>query len=190
MKRIAVTALLSALCLAAPATASADSGSITNVVPVGDGEVQGTYTTTSTTCTSDGFCGWFPFASKVPAGEACNDSSLTYVGNYQNESGTQTGTESFYPTADSVRLCLYIRGPDAVERLVAQYDYSPPPPASEAAPPLKVSEARETLPSILRREYGRRFTRRTNFRRSCYRWSTQRVRCTVRWDLPRRSEHA
>lgn len=96
---VAVVATL-ALIAAVPAAASADSGSITNVVEAGNGQLRATFTTTSMTCTAEGFCGWFPFAAQVAAGQACNDSSPVYVGNYQSESGTQTGTETFYLLAD------------------------------------------------------------------------------------------
>jgi hypothetical protein len=177
--RAAIVVLIATLAFVAgaPAVASADSGSITSVLPVGDGQLQATFTSTSTTCTPEGFCGWYPVAAQVPAGRSCDKSSLIYVGTYQSASGTQTGTETFYIDSDAVRLCLYISGPDYVDRLVAQYDYSPPTP-----PPLKVREARALLPSILRDEYDSRFTHRKHFKRSCYRYSTQKVRCTVRWD--------
>jgi hypothetical protein len=160
---------------ASPAVASADSGTITNVVAAGDDQIRATFTSTSTTCTPEGFCGWSPFATDVAAGQVCSPADDIYIGDYRNDPGTQTSTETFYPLAYSVRLCLYITGPDGVDRLVAQYDYAPPPP-------LKVREARANLPGILRREYHSRFTHRKHFRRSCSRYSTQKVRCTVRWD--------
>jgi hypothetical protein len=147
------------------------------VVAAGDGQIRATFTSTSTTCTPEGLCGWFPFATEVDAGQACSPADDIYEGNYKNEPGTQTSTETFPLLFDSVRLCLYISGPDAVDRLVAQYDY--------ASPPLTVREAKANLPDILRREYGRRFTHRKHFRRSCYRHSTQKVRCRVRWDWTR-----
>jgi hypothetical protein len=53
-------------------------------------------------------------------------------------------------------------------------------------PPLKVREARSRLPSVLRKEYGKRFTRRRgHLRKSCYRRSTEKVRCRVRWKTTR-----
>jgi hypothetical protein len=38
------------------------------------------------------------------------------------------------------------------------------------------------LPSILRSKFGGRFSSRRNFKRDCYRLTTQKVRCRVRWD--------
>ena len=58
---------------------------------------------------------------------------------------------------------------------MTQYDYAPPPA-------LKVREARASLPDILQQEYHSHFTHRKHYRRSCSRYSTQKVRCTVRWD--------
>jgi hypothetical protein len=174
--RAAIVVLMATLGFTAgtPAVASADSGSITSVLPVGDGQLQATFTSTSTTCTPEGSCGWSPFATEVEAGQACSPGDDIYIGGYTDVPGTQTSTETFYPLADSLRLCLYISGPDYVDRLVAQYDYTPPTP-----PPLTVREARALLPSILRDEYDSRFTHRKHFKRSCHRYSTQKVRCTV-----------
>jgi hypothetical protein len=64
------------------------------------------------------------------------------------------------------------------------------PPATSNArlnvPPLKIREARSRLPRVLREKYGRRFTRRRGpLRKSCYRLSTEKVRCRVRWDTKR-----
>jgi hypothetical protein len=53
-------------------------------------------------------------------------------------------------------------------------------------PPLKVREARSRLPGVLRKQYGKRFTRRRgHLRKSCYRRSTEKVRCRVRWKTTR-----
>jgi hypothetical protein len=49
-------------------------------------------------------------------------------------------------------------------------------------PPLTVSDARASLPGVLRQKFGGRFTARSNFSRSCHRLTTQKVRCKVRWD--------
>jgi hypothetical protein len=196
MKTVGVVLTLAA-CLIAPAVASADSGSITNVAASGDGQVSATYTTTSTTCTSYNFCGWYPHARQVPATQQCGPwqaDQLTYVGDYQDNPGTQTGTDTFYPVADAVRLCLYINDPNDTEPLVAEYVYpagtqpSPtPPPATDSpqpvsVPPMTASDARTLLPGVLRGKYGRRFTHRTHYKRSCYRWTSQTVRCDVRWE--------
>jgi hypothetical protein len=53
-------------------------------------------------------------------------------------------------------------------------------------PPLKIREARRRLPHVLRKQYGTRFTRRRGgLRKSCYRLSTEKVRCRVRWNTRR-----
>ena len=52
--------------------------------------------------------------------------------------------------------------------------------------PLTIREARRRLPRVLRKQYGRRFTRRRGpLRKSCYRRSTEKVRCRVRWNTRR-----
>jgi hypothetical protein len=51
-----------------------------------------------------------------------------------------------------------------------------------ASTPLKIREARRWLSRVLRKQYGKRFTRhRGPLRKSCYRLSTKKVRCRVRW---------
>jgi hypothetical protein len=216
VKRIMLVVVVAAL--AFPGSAWADAGSITNVVqsaspayPGDLGQASATYTSTSTTCTDYSFCGWYPWAAQVPAEAACPinppDSTtydLTYVGNYQDASGTQSGTDSFYPKWSSVRLCLYISSPDGTQRLVAQTTYTtvpgstttpPPPPPSTPPPssdadtyvaPMGVKEARSYLAGVLRHRYGKRFTRRRGrLQRFCYRISSEKVRCRVGWNYTR-----
>jgi hypothetical protein len=63
---------------------------------------------------------------------------------------------------------------------------TPTPNAKSDVPPLKIREARRRLPRVLRKQYGRRFTRRRgSLRKSCYRLSTEKVRCRVRWNTRR-----
>jgi hypothetical protein len=53
-------------------------------------------------------------------------------------------------------------------------------------PPLKIGEARRRLPSVLRKQYGRRYTsRRGRLKKSCYRRSSAKVRCRVGWKTRR-----
>jgi hypothetical protein len=53
-------------------------------------------------------------------------------------------------------------------------------------PPLKIGEARSRLPSVLRKQYGRRYTsRRGPLKQSCYRLSSEKVRCRVGWNTRR-----
>ena len=62
----------------------------------------------------------------------------------------------------------------------------PTPNAKPKVPPLTIREARRRLPRVLRKQYGRRFTRRRgSLRKSCYRRSTEKVRCRVRWNTRR-----
>lgn len=57
------------------------------------------------------------------------------------------------------------------------------PNAKSNVPPLKIREARRRLPRVLRKQYGRRFTRRRgSLTKSCSRLSTEKVRCRVRWN--------
>ena len=49
-------------------------------------------------------------------------------------------------------------------------------------PPLKLREARNRLPGLLRKKYGKRYTsRRGPLKKSCYRRSSEKVRCGVGW---------
>jgi Domain of unknown function (DUF4114) len=58
--------------------------------------------------------------------------------------------------------------------------------AEPNVPALKVGEARSRLPSVLRKQYGRRYTsRRGPLRKSCYRRSSEKVRCRVGWNTRR-----
>ena len=62
----------------------------------------------------------------------------------------------------------------------------PTPNAKSKVPPLTIREALRRLPRVLRKQYGRRFTRRRgSLRKSCYRRSTEKVRCRVRWNTRR-----
>ena len=52
--------------------------------------------------------------------------------------------------------------------------------------PLEIREARGRLPKVLRKQYGRRFTRRRGpLAMSCSRQATGKVRCRVRWNTRR-----
>jgi hypothetical protein len=199
---IAVLVAVGALLL--PNAAVADSGSITNVHPGLDSSiVSATYTSTSTGCDTDGFCGWYPHAWDVAASSACfvDLSQVAYVGDYLPNPGTQTATDDFYPRFNPTRICLYINGPFG-ETFLADYVYTapatPPPTGTPtptptptanpepSVPPLKIGEARSRLPSVLREQYGRRYTsRRGPLKMSCYRLSSEKVRCRVGWNTRR-----
>lgn len=187
-----------ALLLAAPSSAAADSGSITNVHPVAGGQVEATYAATSTYCTSFGYCGYFPYASQVGVSEACDARNttgrLTYVGGVESAAGTQTRTKAFYPQiTGALKLCLHLHQGDDREITVAEYVYTPPTePQAATQPttftarskvaPLTIADARASLTSVLRNEFGARFRVRRNLKRDCYRLLASTVRCRVRWD--------
>lgn len=211
VKRIMLVAVVAAL--AFPGSAWADSGSITNVFqsaspayPGDLGQVSATYTSTSTSCPGGGYCGWWPHGVQGPASQPCyeysdGDGRLTYVGELQ-EGGSQTATESFYPKWYPTRICLYINyGSEHPRVLVAEAVYgaaappppppspSPPPPLPDsgaASPPMGVNEARSYLSGIVKKRFGKRFTRRRGrLQRSCYRLSSEKVRCRVGWNYKR-----
>lgn len=183
------------LTLIVPSVASADSGAITGVAAVGNGQVVATYTATFTQCTSDGYCGWFPQAAQVPASVPCpaviEDTHITYVGNNQESGGTQTGTDTFYPAYTPTRLCLYAYQ-NSQNHLLADYVY-PPTTATPTGPtltptaggnttvsPISISEARGYVPAVLKKKFGRRFNQ-NSLMRSCYRLTGEKVRCRVAW---------
>jgi hypothetical protein len=56
------------------------------------------------------------------------------------------------------------------------------PPLESKVRPLGIAEARRRLPGVLRQRYGKRYTsRRGPLKKFCYRLSTEKVRCRVRW---------
>jgi hypothetical protein len=63
---------------------------------------------------------------------------------------------------------------------------TPSPNPESDVPPLKIAEARSRLPGVLRKKFGKRYTsRRGPLKKSCYRLSTEKVRCGVRWKTSR-----
>jgi hypothetical protein len=191
MLRFTTAAIIAITCLALPGAASADSGAISSVVALSDGAVQATYTANAD-CAGDtsGYCFWFPYATQVAGAQACNpEASPIYVGDYgvHEGVGTETGTDFFYPDFNPVRLCLYIDYGDN-DVLVGQITYERnatlPQPGEPEAPeevaPMSVREAKGYVASILKKKYRRKFSRRT-LRRSCSRWTTEKVRCNVSW---------
>ena len=63
---------------------------------------------------------------------------------------------------------------------------TPTPNPEPNVPPLKIREARNRLPGLLRKKYGRRYTsRRGPLKKSCYRLSSGKVRCRVGWNTRR-----
>jgi hypothetical protein len=63
---------------------------------------------------------------------------------------------------------------------------TPTPNPEPNVPPLKIGEARSRLPSVLRKQFGRRYTnRRGRLRKSCHRLTAEKVRCGVAWHTRR-----
>jgi hypothetical protein len=168
--------------LALPASASANSGSITNVHANGDGTVDATYSVTFDQCNTDGYCGFYAHAWEVPADQACSVDQryITFVSTGTSDtSGSLTETQSFSPIYDPTRICLYAYGAVAggsgsSEHFIADYVY---PPRVEA---MTISEARSYLPEVLRQKYRSRFARGT-LTRACSRLNREKVRCRVAW---------
>ena len=89
---------------------------------------------------------------------------------------------------------------DNIFQFTGNLEPNRPPPADGQTPtsptetpntesnvmPLKIHEAQRRLPKVLRKQYGRRFTRRIGpLTRSCSRLATGKVRCRVRWNTRR-----
>src|SRR5215210_3876320 len=91
--------LFCVLAVVSPASVRADSGSISDVHPTGFGEYRATFTTTSTECSSSGYCGWFPFAIEARVDQVCDPESheVIYVGDGAEFPTSETGSDTFSP---------------------------------------------------------------------------------------------
>lgn len=206
----AVATVTVAAALPLSSSALAYSGSISGITPNSDGTVTATYSSTVTSsevCFSDGsgICGWYPVAWQVPSTQACgaeDSNNLTYVGDFWDVPGTQTGSDFFYPQYSPLRLCLEASSVNG-DYLVADAVYAPstappttsPPPAQlpvaqppVAQPPapavetLALSEAKSAVRVALRRKFGSRFAHRSRYRAVCGRLSRIRFRCHASWN--------
>jgi hypothetical protein len=194
----------------AGSASAADSGysgtlTITSVLPPTASTsvyVQGSYSVTHSCTAPPGdftYCGYFLTASTVPQGVACRPDTTKWVqsGIYDHSQGQLPQSGSVYWTdyatssAQPRTACLY--NDDNV--LIAQANYTIPgtaSPSTSTAPssttpsagvaPLTISDARANLNGALRQKFGGRFASHRNFKRSCYRLTSQKVRCRVRWD--------
>jgi hypothetical protein len=120
-------------------SALANSGSIANIHATGSGEeVEATYTTNVDTC-GEFSCAWFPYAEQFPASQSCSPGSshLTYVGDFHENLGSETASDTFYPAfSGTIKLCLYASVDE--DELVAEALYTPPPPPPPPPPPLAI----------------------------------------------------
>jgi hypothetical protein len=180
-------------------TASAKSGSISNVHQISsDGVASADYSTTFTSadCDRDGYCGWFPYAVEIPASALCPASGVgirlvTYVGDFSASPGTQVATQAFYPDRPSERLCLYITHASS-DTFIAEAVYnapappSPTPPAPSPEPPaatpvtvspLGMVEARAGARKALKRRFGHRYAQGKIKKLNCTLISDQLARC-------------
>lgn len=151
----------------------ADSGSITGVrsLATSSGEWTATYTATSNYCSYySGYCGWFAYATQVPAGYPCDPydtSNPTFVSSeVWEETGTRTESGAFYPAWTNGTLCLHLHQSDERRVTVAQTSYStasfdqpppssPPPPQSYEPEPLSADEAMATIRTAIRKKTRR-----------------------------------
>jgi hypothetical protein len=180
-------------------TASAKSGSISNVSQISsDGVASADYsaTFTSADCDRDGYCGWFPYAVEIPVSAPCPASGVgirlvTYVGTFTWSPGTQATTKAFYPAESSQRLCLYITHASS-DSLIAEAVYiAPVPPASTppgtppestvttpvAVTPLGRIEARAVARKALHDRFGHRYARGKTKKLNCTVISDRLARC-------------
>jgi hypothetical protein len=179
------------LAVGAGGTASAKSGSISNVHQISSyGVASADYSTTFTSadCDRDGYCGWFPYAVEIPASALCPASGVgirlvTYVGNFSASPGTQVATQAFYPDRPSERLCLYITHASS-DTFIAEAVYNAPAPSPEptATTPVTVSplgmvEARAGAREALNRRFGHRYARGNTKKLTCTLISDQLAKC-------------
>ncbi len=124
--------------------ARADTGTIGVLSATGDAATA-SFTVTKTTCDSPYYCGWYAFATRVLAPQACDQDAIVWVGTLQPGLGTSTGTESDFPSYAAEgphKLCLWLSGEDS-PRLLAEVVYAqnagatptPVPPTPTPVPP-------------------------------------------------------
>jgi hypothetical protein len=186
--------------------ASANSGSITGISPVGQ-QFSATFTTVSDQCGSPYYCGWFAYATQIGVGEACNPydtaGKLVYVGALHDDPGTEAVPNTFYVNGVPFKLCLSVSYGSATKVSVAEAIYTPPvavpspTPVPAAATPvptvvpqdeadgtvyvaMTIGEAKANVPALLKKEYKSKFSRGT-LTRACLRASSRKVRCRVGW---------
>jgi hypothetical protein len=108
MRRPVVLALALFSGLAAPATASADTGSITGARDIAPYQAQATFSATKTGCGDPDFCYWYT-AAFVQGPQACTDDGSVVFVKDANHPTTLSGTTTFTPAVEGTnRLCLYI----------------------------------------------------------------------------------
>ena len=197
---------LAAMAVTAGPAQAASSGSLTGVLV---GASTGYAAPVSMTgavgydCAGQGYCGWFPEVYTVDAGQPCSTAHLVWVGTLTTAPSATFGPSytAFTSVAKSETACLYIYAGGEVNVAQASYDVpgapapaSPAPttpvttpPTSTTGPatdvtPLSIADARANLTGILRTKFAGHFANHRSFKRDCYRLTTQKVRCRVRWN--------
>ena len=141
MRRSLLAVALGAAALAAPASALADSGSISDLRVEG-GNLVGTVAVEGKGCPKRSLvpCGWFGFVQAMPVAAPCDPGSGQpgWTGEAWMDSRTETGTlVVVLDDAAPVRLCVFVYRPEAPDRLVFETVFDPPDelvlPASPAA---------------------------------------------------------
>jgi hypothetical protein len=204
MRKILVACIVMMLTIGA-GNASADTGTIavtsnSYAGTSGYANVGVSVTVTKTSCDwSSTYCGWFPSVTEVGANQQCSTAQPRYVGDIVDGLGTFTQDLGVSLLSDTAtKLCLYIwsNGDRYINELVVPLNSAPPPPPAPPAPPappppppppaprpvspMSTAEARVALPRVLRKEYRRRFNVRA-LTRSCFRLTSEKVRCRVSW---------
>jgi hypothetical protein len=92
--------------------------------------MQATITATSTTCSSSGYCGWFPVAFERHSSLSCSyvdDAFLVWVGPLQSQTGTVQQTVRFTPFFPRLEtLCVFIYGGDSGAHPAGQSTFNLP----------------------------------------------------------------
>jgi hypothetical protein len=127
---------ISAAALAAPAVASADSGTIGGIGMVGEDRVQATFTATGDLCSPSGYCGFFGYARSVGPNDPCGPEAGRPVWvqeGISSTSGTVTEVENWLISDRSpFKLCLYTYHPVDQNFLLSEVTYDPPEKAVPA----------------------------------------------------------
>lgn len=173
------------------------SGSIGNVSASG-GQVVAYFQVYATLCGSQGRsgCSWRTRVYELPGTGDCpatGSGHLVYTSADQGAAATVDRRIAFTSRnpGEKTRLCLYgevTAAGETRQQLVAGTVFTPPAggPAPTPAPAtFSMDRARGAVNVALSRQLGRAFTQRRNYRRSCQRQSSKRVRCRVSWTYRR-----
>ena len=144
---LALCALVAGLAL--PASASADSGSISNVKLVDADTVSADFSVSSDYCGTSGYCGFFSYARIGAFDGACIHRvgrAVWVSDDIATSAGTQTGTATFDLTSsDPFKICLWVYQADDREWAIASTVIDP---ASLSATPSNPPVTQATAPAL------------------------------------------